>query len=76
MAKITIQTTDSVVNFDATIDFGLQELPYYAVGYKNNGTSMANVDNLDKYWAMIDDFFATVGIDIESYVTLLSIEDN
>ena len=76
MAKITIQTTDSVISFDALVDFSLHELPYFASGYRNDGSSVADPNDLSKYWTMIDDFLISVGISNADYVTLLSIEES
>ena len=74
MAKITLQTTENQISFDADIDFDLYEIPVYAQGYRNNGSSRATPENLEKYWTLIDDFFSSTGMDVSTYHTLLRIE--
>jgi len=66
----TITVSGTEVNFDFV------ELPYGAIGYRNNGTSTSSEDNLNLYWSFVDEVLSISNISTDEYVTLKSIEDS
>ena len=48
---IKILVTDNVITISNTaVSFNYDELPYGAIGYKNNGTSESSENNLNNYF--------------------------
>jgi hypothetical protein len=52
-AIITIETIDGLLTFETPITFSPVELPYGAIGFGNNGSSMAEPSSLTAYWTLI-----------------------
>ena len=72
---IKILVTDNVITISNTaVSFNYDELPYGAIGYKNNGTSESSENNLNNYWKFIDEILQHYNLTTDNYITLKSIE--
>ena len=76
MTTITIQTTDNTLTIDYDVTFDLIELPYGAIGYRNNGSSESPEENLSLFWGFVDEALSAANISSDDYITLLNIIDN
>jgi len=73
MFNIQILTTNGILSETATIDFTLTEMPYGAKGYRFNGSSQADSEELNKYWKFVDQLFEKHNISTTDYITLITI---
>ena len=73
--KITIRTRNGEI-FEYITDQTITtvEMPYMCVGYRFDGSSEASVEDLDKFWNIIDEILATYNLTPEQYQTLISIK--
>lgn len=76
MTYVKIQTKNSFIELNETVDFDFVELPYGAIGYRNNGSSESPEENLNKYWNFVDAVLINNHLSIDEYITLLTIIDN
>lgn len=51
------------------------EMPYMCLGYRFNGSSAADEEDLNRYWELVDKVLLLNGVDKEEYKTLVSIEN-
>lgn len=77
MKRFTLQLkNDTTVSFDAEIDFSVVELPYLCLmGFRQNGSSTASLEDLTKYWNLVEDFMDSQQLSHDQYETLVSIGD-
>lgn len=75
-AIVKIIIKDSTITITTPINFDPVELPYGAVGYKNNGSSTSPIENLNEYWVFVDEVFQQSNLTNDDYITLKSIEIN
>lgn len=73
MTTIKIEIKDNTITVDEPIIFNPIELPYGAVGYRNNGTSTSPIENLDAYWSFVDELLSTINVPSSDYITLKNI---
>lgn len=76
MMKIIIKTTNNQL-FEYVTDEILTkiEMPYGCIGYGFNGSSFANIEDLEKYWRIVDKILDINQLTKEEYLTLIEISD-
>jgi len=74
MTTIKILTKTDTMTINGTIDFPVEEMPVGAKGFRFNGSSLATLENLEKYWKFVEEVFAESNISTDDYITLLEIE--
>jgi len=74
MATIKILTKTDTITINGIIDFPIEEMPVGAKGFRFNGSSHANVENLEKYWKFVEEVFLESKLSTDDYVTLLEIK--
>jgi hypothetical protein len=73
--KITIKIKDGIIIEYITLqDIPTVEMPYMCVGYRFNGSSQASIEDLNKYWDIVDVILESNKLKTEDYETLVSIE--
>lgn len=50
------------------------EMPYGAIGYRFNGSSLASEYDLNIYWDTVDKIFLELGLNTDQYLTLISMD--
>lgn len=74
MATVIIETKDGTVEFECAIGFDPTDLPYLCpMGYGMNCSSTASPEALDAYWELMGELLASIELDTDGYVTLLTI---
>jgi hypothetical protein len=73
--KITIKIKDkSIIEYIIDQDIPTVEMPYMCVGYRFNGSSQASIEDLNKYWDIVDVILKNNDLKEEDYETLMSME--
>jgi hypothetical protein len=68
-AIIVIETVNGPLTFDTPITFSPIELPYGGIGFRVNGSSTADENDLEKYWIFVESKL----ISTSDYITLKNI---
>lgn len=73
-AIIKILTTQNIIITESPINFSPVELPYGAVGFGMNGSSISSEENLNLYWSHVQTILTNNNLTTNDYVSLKSIE--
>lgn len=73
--KITIKTkNNNIIEYVTEQELSTVEMPYMCVGYRFNGSSLASIEDLEKFWNVIDTILEINSLNKEEYYTLVSME--